>query len=115
MPPPDDQEALWDMRDAARMVAQAMADIESGVRSRDDWVLEAAIERKLEIIGEAVKRLTPAFREAHPEVDWRGWTGLRDVIAHRYDELDEERIGFAAATDVPELLKALEDLLPPDS
>jgi uncharacterized protein with HEPN domain len=114
MPPPDDRESLWDIRDAARFVALAMSEIDEGLRRRDDWVVEAAIERKLGIVGEAVKRLTPGFRESHPEVDWRMWAGLRDVIVHKYDDLNQTWLDKIALVDVQRLLAAIQSLIPED-
>jgi len=49
-----------------------------------DGVLRRAVARSLEIIGEAAKNLSPALRDWHPEVDWRGMAGLRDVLIHKY-------------------------------
>jgi len=49
-----------------------------------DDVLRRAVARSLEIIGEAAKNVSPALRDRHPEVDWRGMAGLRDVLIHKY-------------------------------
>jgi len=48
----------------------------------DDRKLQLAVERSLEIIGEAARRVSPVFRESHPEVPWRRIIGLRNVLAH---------------------------------
>lgn len=111
MPPPDDLSCLWDIRYAARLVEEAMAQIDSGARS-DDWVIRSAIERQLSIIGEAVKRLSAAYREEHPEVPWRLWAGLRDVIVHQYDAIDDAAIDLVAHADIAVLLTHLDDVLP---
>ena len=49
-----------------------------------DAVPRRAVARSLEIIGEAAKNLSPALRDQHPDVDWRGMAGLRDVLIHKY-------------------------------
>ncbi len=59
------------MRDAARLVSEALIEIDSGVRSTGDWMVLSAIERQLAIVGEAVKRLTLEFRDVNPAINWR--------------------------------------------
>ena len=103
MPPPDDQSSLIDIRHSARLVAGFVAGV-----SRDDLfedlILRAAVERHLITIGEAVKRLTQAFRDSHAEVDWKGWAGLRDIVVHAYDTIDEPEIWSVVTNDLPKLL-----------
>ena len=40
--------------------------------------------KQVEIIGEAVYKLTPKFREEHPEVNWDDIEGMRHVLVHGY-------------------------------
>jgi uncharacterized protein with HEPN domain len=108
MPPPDDLSALRDIRDAARFITQAIADVRSGRHSDTDGYVLRALEREFAVIGEAVKRLTMEFRERHPSVPWREWAGLRDVLVHAYDVIDHPQLWDYAATDVPPLLEFLE-------
>lgn len=49
-----------------------------------DEIMTRAVARSLEIIGEATKNLSPALRKRHPDMDWRGMAGLRDVLIHKY-------------------------------
>jgi len=76
-------------------------------------VVRLAVERELTIIGEAVKRLSRSFREAHPEIVWRQIIGLRNVLMHEYDEIDNHRIFVIATELVPKLVAQLKALLPP--
>lgn len=57
-----------------------------------DQKLQDAVIRRLEIIGEAVKRLPNEFRAEHPETDWKGATGMRDVLIHLYDEVETAQV-----------------------
>lgn len=68
---------------------------------------QRAIERVLELTGEAASQLTEAFRVAHPEIAWRDIVGLRHVLIHGYGGIDQQRIWQAATRDVPVLLEAL--------
>jgi uncharacterized protein with HEPN domain len=49
-----------------------------------------AVERALEIISEASRRLPDELRSRHPEIDWRALAGLGNVYRHDYDAIDPE-------------------------
>ncbi|WP_244894421.1 HepT-like ribonuclease domain-containing protein [Leptospira alexanderi] len=48
-----------------------------------------AIERDIEIIGEAVKKLPENLRSLHPEIEWKKIAGVRDILAHGYFFIDD--------------------------
>jgi len=50
-----------------------------------DPLIQDAVIRNLEVIGEAAKRVPDEFRRAHPSIPWKGLTGLRDVLIHQYE------------------------------
>ena len=113
MPPADAESAsLWDMLDAARAVREFVTGrtLEEYLRDR---MLRGAVERHVEIIGEAAGRVSPAFREAHPEIPWRRIVAQRHVLAHKYGEIEHELIWRVATEHIPELIAGLEPLLPP--
>lgn len=66
---PEDRDAayLWDMLDAARTVLRITAGVGSD-RYLQDRTLQLAVERAIEIIGEAAGRVSETFRRAHPEI-----------------------------------------------
>jgi len=67
---------------------------------------------QLPVVGEAVKRLSPEFREGRPEVPWKKIAGMRDVLIHAYDDVDVESVYETLRTDVPDLLARLHDAAP---
>ena len=62
--------------------------------SRDSFfgtpMLQDAVVRNLEIVGEVAKRLPPELLRQAPEIDWRKVAGLRDVLIHEYATVDLE-------------------------
>jgi uncharacterized protein with HEPN domain len=52
-----------------------------------DWQAVLAFERALELVGEAVKRLSPELIERYPAVPWRQVAGMRDRLSHGYDDI----------------------------
>lgn len=76
-----------------------------------DWQATAALERFLEIVGEAVKRLPPKLRDRYPQVPWKEIAGTRDRLSHGYDVIEREVLWDAVQNDVPVLLKFAEQML----
>lgn len=68
-----------------------------------DPVLQRAVARSLEVIGEASKRLPDSFRSEHPEIDWRGMAGLRDRLIHAYFGIDWVIVSEVVREKTPEL------------
>jgi uncharacterized protein with HEPN domain len=108
----DDASLLWDMLEAARKVRQFVAGKTFHDYSGDE-VLQAAVERKLEIIGEAARAVSADFQKEHPEVPWRGIISQRHFLAHEYGEVRQEKLWRVATVRIPELIEQLEKLLPP--
>ena len=73
-----------------------------------------ATERRIEIIGEAARRVSSSFREAHPEIPWREIVDQRNVLIHSYDEIEEERIWRLVTEEIPLLIEQLTGLIPED-
>lgn len=57
-----------------------------------DSMIQDAVIRNFEIVGEAVKGLSAALRKKHPEVDWAGMAGFRDILIHQYFGIDLENV-----------------------
>ncbi len=57
------------------------------------------------VIGEAVKRLSPAVRDRHPEVPWKDIAGMRDRLINSYDSVDMDELWKTAAEDIPVLME----------
>lgn len=70
-----------------------------------------AVIRQLEIIGEAVKRLSPEEKDQRPEIPWRAVAGLRDVLIHNYLGVDLEAVWQVTQHHLPGLRIAIQEML----
>jgi uncharacterized protein with HEPN domain len=109
---PDSRDAayLWDMLDAARTVEQLSSGLDFSQYSNDRRT-QLAIERSLEIIGEAAGRVSTSFRNAHPEIPWRQIIGQRNVLIHEYGEIKQERIWKVVRENIPQLIESLKQFV----
>lgn len=112
MPPERDLGYVWDMLNAARgVVASLEGTTLTQYLENEDQRL--ATERRIEIIGEAARRISASFKEAHPEIPWREIVDQRNVLIHAYDEIEEERIWRLVTQEIPLLIGQLTALIPP--
>jgi uncharacterized protein with HEPN domain len=102
---------LWDMREAAREIAEITKGVKFAQFEKDK-TLRYAVERLLIVIGEAANHVSPQFRNSHREVAWPYLIDIRNVMAHEYGEMLINRDWLATTESVPTLLKALKGLLP---
>jgi len=114
MPPGRKADAalLLDMLTAARAVqryvhGQVRADLDTNEMLRD------AQERRIEVIGEAARTVSEAFRDLHPEIPRKKITATRHILAHDYGDVDHNILWRIPTVHVAELATMLEPLIPP--
>lgn len=103
---------LADMLDSA----QAVGEMTRGV-SRADFessrVLRRAVEREIEIIGEAARSVSEHFKQAHPLIPWKRIISQRNLLAHEYGHVDASQLWTVATRRIPELTVLIAPLVPP--
>ncbi|MDX2096298.1 MAG: DUF86 domain-containing protein [Leptolyngbyaceae cyanobacterium bins.59] len=105
-----DSGSLWDMVNAIHRIQEFTVNL-TYETYLDSLLIQSAVERQLEILGEAARRLSDEFQQAHPEIDWRRIIGLRNILIHRYDEIRQQTIWTTVISELEPLLAQLEILL----
>lgn len=110
---PQDKTYLLYMMAAARRVAVSVSSV---TRAQFDEDLEKmdSVALHLGNVGEAASQISSEFRAEHPEIPWKKIIGMRHRIFHQYLEIDWDIVWIAATREVPELLRRLEPLVPPE-
>lgn len=109
---PEERDAayLWDMLDSAKNIKK-FTNNKTFKQFQNDLVLRSAVERQIEILGEAANRVSSDFRDAHSNIPWRKIIGQRNVLAHEYKDIADNLIWTVVKEHIPELIKALTPLI----
>ncbi len=108
-----DSEYLIDILESARRAVayagdKTLDEFEADIQCQD------AVIRRLEIIGEAAHRLSAETQAMHPQVPWRSMTQMRNPVIHQYDDVDLSIVWDTVQHDLPPLIAALEQIVPPE-
>ncbi|MGF1478473.1 MAG: DUF86 domain-containing protein [Cyanophyceae cyanobacterium] len=107
-----DVASVWDMTQAIQRI-QSFTNGLTFDEYLNDIRTVSAVERQFEVLGEAAPRISTEFQYAYPDIDWQRTISLRNIIAHRYDEVRQEILWTIICSELTPLLAQLEALLPP--
>ncbi len=110
---PRDDAYLLDILESARA---ASSYIKGKTRDefRQDMLRQDAVMRRLEIIGEAVNRISPETKQKLSMIPWQAMKGTRNVAIHEYDAIEYDVIWDIVQNDLPTLVSVLEKIIPPE-
>ena len=98
---------VLDLLEAARRAVAFVQDV-SEIQFMKDLKTQSAVLHQLTVLGEAVRRLSPEFRQQHPELPWKEMAGLRSRIVHDYDDVDLDEVWNILERDLPSLIPQLQ-------
>jgi len=77
----------------------------------DSVMIQDAVVRRLEIIGEAVKNLPTSFKNRYPKIPWKKIAGTRDILIHEYFGVNVDLVWKIVNKNIPQLKKQISKLL----
>ena len=93
---------LVDMQEAAKTIQRFIEPVSEDEFLHDE-LRQSGVIQKLIVIGEAAARLSKAFQEKHPEIEWADIIGFRNIAVHEYFAIMWEIVWETAISDVPKL------------
>jgi len=108
-----DQEYLLDMLEAAKLAVGYVSGVDREGFLQNTQLQDSVI-RRLEVIGEAARRISIQTQEGKPSVPWKDMIGMRNRMIHNYDDIDLYIVWQTVQHDLPRLIALIEPLLPTD-
>lgn len=107
-----DNTYLVDMLESAKIALDYVMGI-SWDEFSEDIQCQDAVVRRIEIIGEAARRLSQETRNEHPQIPWREITSMRNLVIHEYDVVDIGQVWDTVQNKIPPLIEELAKIVPP--
>jgi len=108
-----DREFLCDIKEAIERIQSYVGEI-----SYDEFlqksIIQDAVVRNFEIIGEAVKNLSKDLKKKHKDIEWKDIAGMRDKIVHFYFGVKWSIVWSAIKDKLPGLKEKIEEILKKD-
>lgn len=108
----DDSERLLDIYEAIERIERHVAD--NGLAFETDELVQTWVVHNLQIIGEAVRAISPELKSQHDNIPWPSIIGMRNILVHGYFQIDIELVRKVFTRDLPllklQILSILSDL-----
>lgn len=103
------KERLAHILDCIQLIEKSIVDVSENV-FLENFILNTAVTKWVEIIGEASYKLTKEFKLENNEIVWKEIEGLRHILVHDYYEIDVKQLWFIIKNDIPKLKSQIENL-----
>ena len=106
-----------DVQPALDDIWEAIAGVDGAVAGKtfhdfeSDWLLRRGVERAIEIISEASRRLPPDVKDMRPEIPWRDVATIGNILRHEYHSIASRIIWDVVQNDLPALKAAIEAIV----
>ena len=101
---------LMDILDAAERALSYLVD-ETRQEFLTDVEKQDSVIRRLEILGEAAGRISPAVRQSYPNLPWKQMVAMRNFVIHQYDGVDLDIVWDTVQQDLPGLISELKAII----
>jgi uncharacterized protein with HEPN domain len=101
---------LLDMLNAAKIAMSHIAD-KTEESFYQDILCQDAVVRRIEIIGEAARRISPETQAKMTEIPWKEIIGMRNILIHEYDDVSIRVVWQTVNQQLPNLALMLESLI----
>ena len=108
-----DDTYLVDILESAKIALDYVAG-KSWDQFYEDRQCQDAVLRRIEIIGEAARHISPQFQTKYPQIPWRELTLLRNLVIHQYDAVDINQVWDTTQNRLPSLVDELSTIGPPE-
>jgi len=100
------------VRPALRAILEAIDGIDNAARGKSlddfsaDWLLRHGVQRGIEIISEAARRIPPELQASQPHVPWAEIMGIGNVLRHEYHRISDTVVWNVVQQHLPSLKTA---------
>ncbi|MFP3868202.1 MAG: DUF86 domain-containing protein [Desulfobacteraceae bacterium] len=108
-----DDAYLLDILLAARKIVRFSQGYDAKKFNADE-VMQHAVMRLIQIIGEAARKISPAYKDAHPQIPWTQIIDMRNRLVHEYFRVETDIVWEVVEKDIPALIPLIEPLVPPE-
>lgn len=101
---------LVDILECCELLTSYTKNVKESTFTKDNQ-LQDAVFRRIEIIGEASKNVTPKIQKKYSTIPWSKMIGMRNILIHRYHGIDLSEAWSVIKSDVPKLKKQIQKIL----
>lgn len=101
---------LSDILESAKIAASYL-ETTSYEEFEKNGIIQDAVIRRIEIIGEASNRVSNEVQKQYPDILWREMKGMRNLLIHEYDVINIDEVWNTVKNEFPKLIKQIEEII----